>query len=244
MSVAKIRGIIIREIKSGEADKFITILCKDIGKITVFAKGACNTKSKFLAGTALFTYGDFIIRTASKTPTLNSVDIIESFSNITSDLDRYYCGVYILEFALKALPDVTDNNNYIMLLIKALQKINSGNYSSILIVRIFEIKMLIYLGYSPYNESCSNCGAEMPSYISLNGLVCHNCIDSLSIKISDTAIYTLKYIYESNLDNLFQFKISQSIFNEISNISEKYISYYLECKFNSYDYIKNLTIDN
>ena len=85
MSSEKIRGIIIRENFSGESDKFLTIFAKDKGKISVFAKGARNTRSKFLASSSLFTYGDFIIRTVTKTPTLLTADVIESFYNIRND---------------------------------------------------------------------------------------------------------------------------------------------------------------
>ena len=81
MSSEKIRGIIIRENFSGEADKFLTVFAKDVGKISVYAKGARNTKSKFLAASSLFTYADFMVRTATKTPTLLSADVIENFYN-------------------------------------------------------------------------------------------------------------------------------------------------------------------
>ena len=62
MTISTIRGIVIKETFSGDSDKYIIIFAKDIGKVSVFAKGARKLKSKFLAGTALFTYGDFIVK--------------------------------------------------------------------------------------------------------------------------------------------------------------------------------------
>lgn len=246
MSVLKIRGIIIRETKSGESDKFITIFAKDIGKISVFAKGASNIKSKFLAGTSIFTYGDFIIRTATKTPTLNSVDIIENFYDITKDLDKYYCGVYLLEFVNKAIADVTDDNRYLILLLKALTSLNSNIIDKMLIVRIFELKMLKYLGYSPYNRYCINCGKENPNYFTLSGLACHNCMDNNGRvrKLNPSTIYTMAYIDSADINELFKFKVNNDVFNELSFIAEKYILYHLECKLKTYEYIKNFSIDN
>lgn len=40
----------------------LLFLLKILGKFLIFAKGARKLKSKFLAGTALFTYGDFIVK--------------------------------------------------------------------------------------------------------------------------------------------------------------------------------------
>lgn len=241
MSVIKIRGIIIKENKSGESDKFLTIFAKDIGKISVFAKGASNIKSKFLAGTSLFTYGDFLIRTATKTPTLNSVDIIENFYSITKDLDTYYCGIYLLEFVNKAVEDITDNNNYLYLLLKSLYALKSQKINSILTVKIFELKILKYLGYNPYNERCINCNSLNPMYFSVNGLVCKQCLGKSRIReLSEVTLYTLKYISESDIDNLFSFNVSDYVLNDLIYISEQFILYHLDCTFKSYEYIKNI----
>ncbi len=244
MSIVKVRGIVIREIKSGEADKFITVFAKDIGKIDIFAKGASNIKSKFLAGTSIFTYGDFIIRTNSKTPTLNSVDVIEKFYSITKNLDSYYCGMYLLEFINKALGDVTDDNKYLLLLLKTLKTISSKKITNILAVRVFELKMLKYLGYNPYNSHCALCGKEKPDNFTMNGLLCDNCIGGVSSKkLSNSAIYTLAYIDSADLNKSFKFNVSKDVFNELSFIAEKYISYHLECNLKTYEYIKNITVD-
>jgi DNA repair protein RecO len=48
MIVSSIRGVVIKENFSGDSDKYIVIFAKNIGKISVFAKGARKLKSKFL----------------------------------------------------------------------------------------------------------------------------------------------------------------------------------------------------
>ncbi|MGN1318772.1 MAG: DNA repair protein RecO [Lachnospirales bacterium] len=234
----KIRGIIIRENEYGEADKYITIFAKNIGKISVFAKGARNTKSKFLAGTSIFTYGDFVIRTQTNTPTLNSVDIIEKFYDITSDLDKYYYGTYLLEFILKIIPEITDDNKYLILLLKTLNHLKICKNPSILIIRIFQIKMLKYLGYNPYNEYCTICGTPNPNIFTLNGLICNKCS---SFKNTETllpvTIYALKYISESDVSDLFKFNISNECLKELGYIAEEYISNHIGVKLKSYSFI-------
>ena len=86
MTISTIRGIVIKETFSGDLDKYIIIFAKDIGKVSVFAKGARKLKSKFLAGTALFTYGDFIVKESRGKYYLDSVDIIENFYGLRNDI--------------------------------------------------------------------------------------------------------------------------------------------------------------
>ena len=79
MTISTIRGIVIKETFSGDSDKYIIIFAKDIGKVSVFAKGARKLKSKFLAGTALFTYGDFIVKEVEVNTTLIQLILLRIF---------------------------------------------------------------------------------------------------------------------------------------------------------------------
>lgn len=221
MSSEKIRGIIIRENFSGEADKFLTVFAKDIGKISVFAKSARNTKSKFLAASSLFTYADFMIRTATKTPTLLSADVIESFYNIRTDLSATAYASYFAEFIDKALIDNVADNNALLLLLKSLQKlskINSSNPRSIGL--IFQLRLLDLLGYRPDKS-------EIKPY-----------------SLNQTSIYAIEYILSADLNSAFSVNIDIEYIKEIEAFLEKYIEYHIDIKFNSYKLIKNLVLTN
>lgn len=220
MSSEKIRGIIIRENFSGEADKFLTVFAKDVGKISVYAKGARNTKSKFLAASSLFTYADFMVRTATKTPTLLSADVIENFYNIRMDLSSAAYASYFVEFIDKAVIDNVADNNSLLLLLKSLQKLSKINSNKRLIGCIFQLRLLDLLGYRP---------------------------DEIEIKpysLNQTSIYAMKYILSSDLNSAFSVNIDIEYIKELETFLEKYIEYHIDIKFNSYKLIKNLVLTN
>lgn len=220
MSSESIRGIIIRENFSGEADKFLTIFAKDKGKISVFAKGARNTKSKFLASSSLFTYGDFIVRTATKTPTLLSADVIESFYNIRNDLSATAFASYFVEFVDKAFIDNMPDNNALLLLMKALQKLSKDNSKPRVTGLIFQIRLLDILGYKPDE-------GEIKPY-----------------SLNQTSIYAMKYILSADLNSAFSVNIDIEYIKELEAFLEKYIEYHIDIKLNSYKLIKNLVLTN
>ena len=216
----KIRGIIIRENFSGDADKYLVVFAKDIGKISIFAKGARNTKSKFLASSAVFTYADFIVNTTTKTPKLISADVIETFYNIRTNLDSTVYASFFTEFIDKALIENVSENNALLLLLKALQKLTKPNCNPRLIGCIFQLRLLDILGYSPNNETFTE------------------------YSLSETAIFALTYILSTDLNSSFNVIISTEFLAEIESFLEKFINFNLGLTFKSYKIIKDLILTN
>ena len=52
------KGLILREVKYKEADRILTVLTEDMGKITVKARGALRKGSKVAAATQLFAFSE------------------------------------------------------------------------------------------------------------------------------------------------------------------------------------------
>ena len=57
----KATGIVIKEIKTKENDRIITVLSKELGVISIYVKGAMRLKNKFHSATGLFTYSEFVL---------------------------------------------------------------------------------------------------------------------------------------------------------------------------------------
>ena len=59
--IVKTLGIIVTETRFGDRDKILTVLTPNLGKITVFAKGAYKGNNGFLAGTELMCMSNMIL---------------------------------------------------------------------------------------------------------------------------------------------------------------------------------------
>ena len=222
MKEFKVRGIVLREVFVGEADKILTIFAKDYGKISVRARGARRSKSKFLAGTQLFAYSDFIVFTRGKHYFLSQVDVIESFYDIRSDYDRLCYANYFLEISDKILMEGMESNNILLLLLKTLKAVCNDRMNLSLVARIFELKLLDYSGYRPEVQACNLCNKEVKEadiYFNREGIVCSKCVKISSkmdiFTLNETSIYAMRYILYSELSNLYNFNLDNHSLKEL-----------------------------
>ena len=205
LSTLKARGIVIREVLVGESDKILTIFAKGLGKISVRAKGAKNVKSKFLAGTQLFTYSDFVIYTKLKYYNLAQVQIIESFYGLTKDYDKFYLGTDLLKLTERVIVENLENDNILLLLLKALQVICKEDINNSIVARAFELKLLQLLGVAPQIEGIYVVGSD-------------------SLKVSDGVRTAMEYVFSQPINkNLFLFQLGTKELEELGQVNKFFI---------------------
>ena len=56
-------GLVLRQVKVGEADQILTILTPDRGVLSASARGSLRLKSKLFSGCGLFCYSEFTLTT-------------------------------------------------------------------------------------------------------------------------------------------------------------------------------------
>ena len=75
----KVNGIIINVKDSKDYDKILTILTKELGKITVYSFGSRRKNSKNLSITDLFIMAEFEIKLVKSNYNLSFVNVKEDF---------------------------------------------------------------------------------------------------------------------------------------------------------------------
>lgn len=247
MGTFKARGIILKETLVGDKDKSLNILLKDYGKFTIWAKNSRNTKSKLMSGSSIFSYADFIIYDNGKNLSLNQIDLIENFYNLTEDLDCLAYGTYFLEFIDKNTCEANPINNIMLLLLKSLLILSKSKViPPKLIAKIFEIKFLQFNGYMPIVNNCTYCNKyiqnEKNIFWGINGSICESCKKNelYTFKINNTVLYTLNYILSSKIDNLYNFNISNEILDNLSLISKRLLNEHLYINLKSKDFIEQI----
>lgn len=90
-------GLVTREVKYGENSRILTVLAKDIGKVSVLASRARTNRSGLLTATQLFAYSNFTLFKGRENSLMkmNEGEVIESFSEIRNSLDNMLSLIHI-----------------------------------------------------------------------------------------------------------------------------------------------------
>jgi DNA repair protein RecO (recombination protein O) len=100
------KGIILTRSDYGEADRILTILTPDQGKLRLMAKGVRRVKSKLAGGIELFSVSDIaFVRGRGDIGTLVSTRLETYFSNIIKDINRTMLGYELLKLTNKNTED-------------------------------------------------------------------------------------------------------------------------------------------
>lgn len=236
-----IEGIIVSTHDYGEKSKIVNILTPKYGVIGAIAKGSRTMKSDLRSTTDKLSYGIFhLYYKEGKLSNINSVDVMDSFKNIKTDISRISYASYILDLASQVNKQNKSADVYFML-INTLKKIDEG-YDPLVLTNILELKYLGYLGVAPIIDECATCGSKDNIHtlsVDRGGYVCINCyqgeplVDNKTIKL----IRMFKYLDISKIERL---DVSNKIKYEINDFLDSYYDKYTGLYLKSKDFIKSL----
>ena len=236
MANVKMNGVILSESNLGDFDKMLTMLTPEAGKISCVAKGARRSKSALLAGTQIFCFGEYLMYKGSETYHINSVEPIEVFYNIRTDLDKLEVAVHIN----KIVQDVTTENQncykILQLLLNTLYTISETDKNLELVLSIFKLRLVCLLGFTPNIEKCTNCGnKENIKYFSIkdNGFKCDMCSkqDKSTILMNESTMNAIKYTVTAPPKKLYSFNIKDESLEEFKLITKIYFNEKLEKEY-------------
>jgi len=142
-------GIVLSRTDFGEADRILTILTLDHGRIRAIAKGVRKIKSKLAGGIELFSINQItFIEGKSDIYTLVSTRLDKHFRHIVTDIERTMFGYEILKRINKTVED-NAGPEYFTLLTHALQALDQLDVPQAAIELWLNAQLLKLAGHSP-----------------------------------------------------------------------------------------------
>jgi len=196
----------------------------------VYARGARKAKSKFLAASQMFTYGDYIIADGRQFLSMNQGTVIENFYPIRRDYTSLCYAQHVLEICEKTVPERTPCDDLLRLILKTLQHIaisaESGlNGAGRQAVHVFLFRFFLFYGLAPEMNSCCLCGEDINDSAALfcdEGMSCHICPkpDGISyvkarISLSLAAQEAIRHILSEDINSAFMFRVQSSVLDEL-----------------------------
>ncbi|OGO77236.1 MAG: DNA repair protein RecO [Clostridiales bacterium GWB2_37_7] len=250
MGISKTQGIVLKYTNLGEADKILTILTRNKGKLKAVAKGCRKPKSSLLASSELFAFSEFVLYKGSSLYHITQAETRETFYNLRNDLLKLSYAVFFVEMADAVSEEELSSERLFLLLAKALYYLAEGEIPVGLICLAYQLKVMDISGYRPSLQRCVHCGkTEVQEYkfdIVLGGIICNACkkFEKNTIKISSGSLETIRILLNSEISRLNTLKIDNTIFNEIDKLTKRFVEAHLDKHFKSLDFLNEIKNSN
>ncbi|MDD5937223.1 MAG: DNA repair protein RecO [Clostridiales bacterium] len=233
-----VTGIVLATMPIGDYDKRLTILTRERGKITAFAKGARRPNSALLACSQPFTFGEFILYEGRTSYNVQSVNIKNYFGELRNDIGMVYYGLYFCEFTDYITREGNDETEIMKLLYQSLRALMNQKIGIKLVRYIFELKAIALSGEAPQVFECVKCGEtenlELFS-IERGGMLCPNCRRSATdlMRLKSSTVYTMQFIIATPVEKLYSFTVQDDILYEFKKIMDRYRAEHIDHKMKS-----------
>jgi len=191
-----------------EADKLVWLYTEKLGKISAVARGAKRSKSKFLASTLPFCFGEYIVYKGRSLYNISEGAIINSFQELMGDLDHLTYASYLCELIDIAVQEEESNRELFKTFVSCFYLMSKKVVDLEVMARAFEVKLLEATGYGLNLEYCCQCKSKIntSNYISFQygGGVCNQCEKVNGMYVSYATYNILKFLSKLSIDKVYR----------------------------------------
>lgn len=198
MSLYKDDGVVLRTMRLGEADRIVTFVTKERGKVRAVAKGVRRTNSRFGGRLEPLSHVSMQCWQGRELDTVTQVEVVDSFREVREDLGRVTKAYTLLEITDQVAQERHRNERLYEMLVGALRALQSVDSPTL--VPAFCLKVLALEGSAPVVDSCASCGCESDLVafdLFEGGVLCRSC--RRGRPISDGALDLLRRILGGGL---------------------------------------------
>ncbi len=242
----RVTAIVLKRSDVGEADRLLTLLTLQRGKLRAVAKGARKPSARKTGHVELFNCVELQIAVAREIDIVTQAQTLEPFLRMRDDLDRLSYAYYFAELVDRFVEEENENGSVYELMLDALHWLEHTKHLA-RSARFFEMQLLDALGYRPQLQLCIHSKEELlpeENFFSpeAGGMLKpqhrDNYRDSISVPVN--ALKVLRYLQNRNFSEVEQLKLSAQVESESEAILHYYVTHLLERNLKSVDFLNTL----
>jgi DNA repair protein RecO (recombination protein O) len=149
-------GIVLRRRDFDEADRLLTVLTREHGKVTLLAKGARKIGSRKAPHVDLFKQVELLVHQGRNFGIISQAETVRSFEAMREHLEHLAVAHYVAELADAFVGEGDEAAGVYDLVLETLQWLDSGGDPR-LAQRYFELHLCDLAGYRPQLYRCLGC---------------------------------------------------------------------------------------
>jgi DNA repair protein RecO (recombination protein O) len=236
-------GVVLRTQDLGEADRIITLLCRQNGRVRAVAKGVRRTKSRFGARLEPFTHVDLMIHPGRSLDVITQAEVIRPYgAPLAGDYPRYTAGTAMLETAERFTPmEKEPAIRQFLLLVGGLRALGKDSREPRLVLDAYLLRSLAVAGYAPALEECARCGAAngtrlVAFAVAAGGMVCVSCRPPGAASPSPQTVALMLALLRGDWDGAMRSERRHRV--ECSGLVAAYLQWHLEHSIRSLRHVE------
>jgi DNA repair protein RecO (recombination protein O) len=242
----RVSAIVLRHRDQGEADRLLTVLARERGKVTLLAKGVRRQASRKAGHVEPFTYVELLVAKVKSLDLVTQAETIEAHRRLREDLWRSAWAYYVVELVDAFVQDEDPHQLLFDLLLETLGRLDRDDDPA-LVVRYYELHLLALAGYQPQLFRCVQCSELLQpevNFLSLErgGALCpaHGANYPGTIVLPLPVLKVLRFLQSRPWEQVAQLQLSPAVSQQVESVLARYIVYHLERSVRSATFLERL----
>lgn len=239
-------GIVLKRQDFGEADRLLTVLTPDHGKMRAVAKGVRRTVSRKAGHVELFTQTQLLLAKGRSMDIITQAQAVNLFRPLHDSLLRFTYASYMAELVDKFMEEGDAAPEVYHLLRDSLGQLVAEDRDDRLplLARFFELRLLSLVGFQPELFACAHCHTPLEPRdqffsATAGGAICPACasVERDTFPLSLTALKVLRFIQTRDYEQARSLALSPEAHDEVERLMLRYLTHVLERQLKSAEFL-------
>lgn len=230
--ILRTEAIVLRSIRYGESSRIATLFTRARGRLSVIAKGARRTRSRFGSALLPMSYIEAVVytKTGRSLQTLSEASHLLRFPSLSKDLRKISIGMRVMELVGAVLQEEESSPGLFNLTLQTLQQLSTATRRFENLLPFFELKLAVELGFAPLIdreevEQVSDAGGSL----SLDGGVISPGRNlPTSLNASRKALRSFAVYAAADAATALRMSVDTRTQSEVHTLVEAFMKYHLE----------------
>ena len=225
-------AIVLRRSDFQEADRRLTLLTPERGRLNVVAKGVRRPASRMAGHLELFTLAKvFVVRRRSLDLVVQA-ETVQTFPQLRTDLNRLPYAYQAVEAAHILVEEEVEAHGEFVLLVKALAALTTTAALPLALVA-YKLQLLASLGYQAQLHECARCGDSLSAEANrvrpdIGGAVCSRCGGVAGLPVTVRAIKCLRWLTREPLQTVDRLQVDTATTAQLEQTADAFVRYVAE----------------
>ena len=243
------KGLVLRETQTKEADKILTVLTAEHGRLAVVARGARRKNSKIAAASQLLAFSELVLYEQRGWMMLSEAATLSLWERVRLDVELLSLASYFAEMTEAVTGEGEPAEEILSLLLNALYALDTLRKPPELVKAAFELKLLSLSGYEPLVADCAVCGKtapEEPVFDAEQGVVlCRKCAGvavGRMLPLDAGSLAAMRHVISAEKKRMLSFALSGGTMRRFARACETFARVQLDRDFRTLDFYKSLRL--